>query len=94
MIFACIVAGCTGASVPDPELVQTYADVVVARQRYGDSARVQHVVDSILTSRGFERTSFDVALRENARSPELFKAFFDSVSVEITRRRDSLQLGG
>ncbi len=92
MIAACVVIGCSDASVPDPELVRTYANVVVARQRYGDSVRVQQVVDSILKANGYEQAEFDEALRANARSPELFKAFFDSVSVTLTRKRDSLEI--
>lgn len=90
MIAALVVAGCADSTVPDADLVRTYADVIVARQQYGDSARVKQVVDSILQAQGFEPDEFDEALRSNARSPELFKAFFDSVSVELTRRRDSL----
>lgn len=91
MIAVVVLGGCTDPTVPDAELVHTYADVIVARQQYGDSVRVKQVVDSILKASGYEQEDFDEALRANARSPELFKAFFDSVSVELTRRRDSLQ---
>ena len=90
MVLLCA-GGCTDATLPNADLVQTYADVIVARQQYGDSARVRAAVDSILTAHGTTQEEFDHDLRANSRSPELFKAFYDSVSSELTRRRDSLK---
>ena len=82
---------CTDGSIPDDRLVQTYADVIVARQQYGDSVRVKQAVDSILDDRQYTQDDFDHDLRSMSATPELFKAFYDSVSFELKRRRDSLQ---
>lgn len=84
------VSACSGDStVPDAELVKTYAEVVVARQVVGDSVQLRRTLDSILTAHELDSASFDKALRGMSRSPEMFKGFFDSVTVEINRLRDT-----
>ena len=83
--------GCTDSDIPDAELVGTYADVIVARQQYGDSLAVRRAVDSILLARDLDADEFDAELRAMSRTPQLFKAFYDSVSIELNRRRDSLK---
>ena len=91
ILLVLVAVSCTDASVPESRLVQTYADVIVARQQFGDSVRVRQAVDSILDQRGYSHQDFDDDLRSMSSTPQLFKAFYDSVSFELKRRRDSLK---
>ena len=90
LIAAFFVSACEDSSVPDELLVQTYADVIVVRERYPDSAVVANKVDSILETKGMDQESFREGLRSMSENPDLFKSFYDSVTVELRRRRDSL----
>jgi len=85
------IVGCAEDTIPDRALVETYADVIVARETHADSASVEVAVDSALVLRGYEKEAFEQDLRSMARTPAMFKAFYDSVSSELTRRRDSLR---
>ena len=94
-ILACVLAcvaltSCADETIPDRRLINAYSDVIIAREMYGDSALVDKAIDSALSARDFGRDEFDVELRTMTRSPQLFKAFYDSVTAELTRRRDSL----
>ena len=91
ILFTAVAVSCTDSSVPERRLVETYADVIVARQQYGDSVRVRQAVDSIMAQRQYDHDEFDRDLRSMSATPQLFKAFYDSVSFELKRRRDSLQ---
>jgi hypothetical protein len=85
-----VVGACSSDStVPDAELVKTYAEVVVARQTTSDSTQLRRTLDSILVAHELDSASFDEALREMSRSPEMFKGFFDSVTKQIDRLRDT-----
>lgn len=79
-----LMSACTDSSLPDPELVRTYADVVLARQTIADSAKLKQTLDSILTAHGMDSTQFAEKLREMSRTPELFKGFYDSVTVKLS----------
>ncbi len=80
-----MLTACTDSSVPDPELVRTYADVVLARQTIADSAKLKQTLDSIMTAHGMDSTQFAEKLREMSRTPEMFKGFYDSVTVNLQR---------
>jgi hypothetical protein len=79
-----LLTACTDSSLPDPELVRTYADVVLARQTIADSAKLKQTLDSIMTAHGMDSTQFAEKLREMSRTPELFKGFYDSVTVKLS----------
>jgi hypothetical protein len=91
MLALVMVGGCGESEVPDDRLVQSYADVIVARQSSGDTAVVQKAIDSVLTMRGYASEDFHTDLRSMARTPQLMKSFYDSVTSELTRRRDALR---
>lgn len=82
--------GCSDVVEVDTKLVQTYADVLVIREHYGDSATVKVKVDSVLESRQYQSDEFKRDLRSMGETPDLMKAFYDSVTYELRRRRDTL----
>ena len=90
-LAATALVACTDGSAPERRLVETYADVIVARQQFGDSVRVRQAVDSILHVRDYTHDEFDRDLRSMSATPQMFKEFYDSVSFELKRRRDSLK---
>lgn len=92
LLFVCATfVGCSDQTEPDGLLVQTYSDVLVARERHGDSATVKQKVDSILVFRNYDADEFQSDLRSMANTPVLMKAFYDSVMYELRRRRDTLR---
>jgi hypothetical protein len=62
---------------------------VIARQMIGDSVQLRKTVDSILAAHNLDSADFDASLREMSRTPKLFKNFYDSVSLQINRMRDT-----
>lgn len=87
--LALAVGGCSNGSTPPVELIETYADVIVARTSSVDSAQVHSAIDSVLAAHGYDSLEFFDELRSMSATPELFKDFYDSVSVKLRQRRDS-----
>ncbi len=86
-----LLAGCSADTIPNEELIRTYADVIVARSTGLDSAQVQKKIDSVLAAHGYDSLEFFDALRSMSASPELFKSFYDSVSTQLRMQRDSIR---
>ena len=90
-LFALVIVACSESTIPDQRLVDTYADVLMVREQYGDSVKAKQKVDSVLASHQYPDEEFQEDLRSMGSSPDLMKAFYDSVTYKLRRRRDSLR---
>jgi len=68
-------------------LVQAYSDVIITREMNYDSTTTRHKNDSIIQAYGYDSASFDRDLRSMSRTPKLMKSFYDSVMVNISKKR-------
>ena len=81
--------GCSGGNGPDERLVAAYADVILVRESLNDTGFIQRTIDSVLVVHRYVREDFERDLRSMGTNPELFKSFYDSVSVRLSLMRDT-----
>lgn len=89
LLIGTMAISCSDSTKIDRQLVETYTSVLLAREESPDSTTMQRTIDSSLQAGTFTKESFESALRKMSAEPQLFKAFYDSVMVEISRRRDT-----
>lgn len=67
-----------------------YASVVAVRETMADSATIQRKIDSVLARANYSSEQLEKELRQMGASPQLFKSFYDSVSIKLGAMREKI----
>ncbi len=89
IVIALFSVSCSESSSVDERLVTAYAESIIARETSIDSVTSNRRFDSVVAKHGYNRTSFQEALRQQSLEPNRFRTFYDSVSSRLRQRGDT-----
>ena len=87
IVVMMMLTSCDKVDQESQKLVSTYARVLVERQTGLDSATTAKHIDSIVKASGYSVEEFERRLRSHGTTPQNLRAFYDSVSTELSRMR-------
>lgn len=83
-----ILASCSSDwSDADEEFAQTYARILIAREKFPDTAKGNAEVLRIIKERGMEEPEFRQVFMSYSQKPEKLRAIMDTVHTRIRLKR-------
>lgn len=83
-----IIASCSSDwSDADEEFAQTYARILIAREKFPDTAQGNAEVLRIIKSKGMEEPEFRQVFMSYSQKPEKLRAIMDTVHTRIRLKR-------
>ncbi len=70
-------------------LIDTYTDVLIARESSLDTAVIRARVDSVLRAHSYDKARFDTDLRAMGTDARSLASFYDSVTQRLARKREA-----
>lgn len=87
-----ILASCSSDwSDADEEFAQTYARILIAREKFPDTAKGNAEVLRIIKERGMEEPEFRQVFMSYSQKPEKLRAIMDTVHTRIRLKRISIE---
>jgi hypothetical protein len=92
LLFLCsqvfILASCSSDwSDADEEFAQTYARILIAREKFPDTAQGNAAVLRIIKEKGMEESEFRQLFMSYSQKPEKLRAIMDTVHTRIRLNR-------
>jgi len=75
----------------DEDFAQTYARILIAREKYPDTAKGNAEVLRIIKERGMEEPEFRQLFMSYSQQPEKLRAIMDTVHTRIRMKRVPMQ---
>ncbi|MFN4817614.1 MAG: hypothetical protein ACK5F4_03065 [Ignavibacteria bacterium] len=75
----------------DEDFAQTYARILIAREKYPDTAKGNAEVLRIIKERGMEEPEFRQMFMSYSQKPEKLRAIMDTVHTRIRMKRVPMQ---
>jgi len=75
----------------DEDFAQTYARILIAREKYPDTAKGNAEVLRIIKERGMEEPEFRQVFMSYSQQPEKLRAIMDTVHTRIRMKRVPMQ---
>lgn len=82
-----ITTACTEQHGPSQQLIETYTTVVLAREQGPDTTAAQANVRAVMKKNGYTPESLEAELRTMSRSPDTFRALYDSINIRLQAAR-------
>jgi hypothetical protein len=88
-VLTCLLMVSCTEEVDRSALIDTYADVLIARESSLDTAVVRARVDSVLRAHSYDKARFDTDLRSMGTDARSLTSFYDSVTQRLARKREA-----
>ncbi|TAE28185.1 MAG: hypothetical protein EAZ92_08360 [Candidatus Kapaibacterium sp.] len=85
IVLCCALAACSRWSNDDEIFMQTYTEVIIAREQFLDSNQANKRVAEVLKQHGFTEFSFRQRFQELAGKPERLRQILDSARNRARR---------